>query len=828
MNNVYQRPLFMQQGGSTRPMLPSPPQGMMGRATPPMAPPMPRQAMAPPMPRPQAPPMAPPGPRPAGPMAPPGGGAPDMAGIASMISQKAKADISQAQGPEEIINAFRGNQRPLQARYQELAQYVGPQDATATPVSVLTMIQPSLMMTADGAAQSGIGELMAGITSDVAMEEAPGVPSRMGQGVGQLMMAGQPPQPAGMAHGGIVKKFREGGSSLRDYYNEDLATYQDIMAPTDADRRTAKQSMLMDISSRALANASGAGGDRNIASQVAGIFQTLPSNYAAYQNQLRQGEGATRQAALQSASGRVAADRASAVRRGEMDYESKLAEQVAMQQYIYDMTESDLENQQEIEAAQVKVQAEIEAAKLVADRDGIDFEGMIAINTDTNTIIPGSPIFNGRASDGVSQMNNFQGGRQNITFIPAPDYSDLNPVSTSSPDIKMLNFNGKDITYDLKNPSDVAAYRVAMQNGASPVIMDPPSPGTADGTGAVGSVNVRGFSNLVGDLANGETLDSGQQINLANLLTDALQPKNRMVQDPTNPGRFIQESFTPQLNPFTLRTLQDAVASGRLDESVIQSIKTQDTPGANPAQPNAQSVPVSLTTANGVDPLAGGVDPTIARQAVIKEQVDLNPSILAIAESSRDDLATTDFLDVLGPQEAFKNKLGSTASLILGLLTGPEDTRIVNFTSGSDPEKAAVAAMNGLGVQIMTALQQSRDGRAAGDERLEFRALIPTPYSWTSTPKKTLAQYRELANQIARDAVADYKFLENTTNQVRQAGQIQEAEQSLKLTNEMYTTLEQVITGLENSINRGNNPVSPTEIDEIYRTFTRQPSPTSP
>ena len=70
-----------------------------------------------------------------------------------------------------------------------------------------------------------------------------------------------------MAHGGIVKKFREGGSSLRDYYNEDLATYQEIMAPTDADRRTAKQSMLMDISSRALANAGGAGADKNISSQ---------------------------------------------------------------------------------------------------------------------------------------------------------------------------------------------------------------------------------------------------------------------------------------------------------------------------------------------------------------------------------------------------------------------------------------------------------------------------------------------------------------------------------------------------------------------------------
>ena len=822
MNNVYQRPLFMQQGGSTRPLLPSP-QGMMSPNS------SPRAGM-PPMA--QAAPMASPSPRPAAPMPRPNGGAPDTAGIASMVSEKAKTAIDQAQGPEQIINAFRGNQRPLQARYQELAQYVGPQDATATPISVLTMIQPSLMMTAEGAAQSGIGELMAGIASDVPMEQSPGVPSRMGQGVGQLMMSQQAPQPAGMAQGGYAKKYREGGSALRDYYDEDLVTFQNIMAATEEEKDASRRRTLLDISGRMLGVAGGENaGQGNLASQFATAFQTLPSSYAKERDALEgDRSAAARNAALQSASGRVSADRAAAVRRGEIDYEAELAEKVANQKYVYDATAEEAKNQREITAAEVAVQADVAAAKLIADREGVEFEAMVAINTDTNQIIPGSPIFNGRASDGKSRMNNYQGGRQNISFAAAPKYSDLNPVSTSSPDIKMLQppGGGIGVTYDLKIPSDAAAYRVALANKYEPVNIDPQSPGTADGTGALGGVNVKGFSKLVGDLAKGETLDNGQQINLANLLTEELKPRTETVTDPTNPGQFITRTVNPKLNPFTLTTLQKAVESGRLDASVLQNVPGQVSTGANPAQPGAQSVPVSSTTAGGVDPLAGGVDPLAQRQAVINEQVDLNPSILEIAKSSQENLGTTDFLDVLGPQEAFKNKLGATASLLLGLLTGPEDTRIVNFTSGSEEEKAAVAAMNGLGVQIMTALQQSRDGRAAGDERLEFRALIPTPYSWTATPKKTLAQYRELANQIARDAVADYKFLENPTNQVRSAAQIQEAEQSLKLTNEMYTTLEQVVKGLENSINRANNPVSASEIDDIYRNFTTTPYPTSP
>ena len=149
--NLYKRPMFMQQGGAATPRLPTPMANMpMARA--------PSGAM-PPM-RPSNAPMAP---APRIPAAPSRPKAPADRGIGSMIADKAKADLATAQGPEELINAFRGNKKPISARYQELAEYVGPNDAGRTPTSVLTMVQPTIMLTEKGAADSGIGQLMAGM-----------------------------------------------------------------------------------------------------------------------------------------------------------------------------------------------------------------------------------------------------------------------------------------------------------------------------------------------------------------------------------------------------------------------------------------------------------------------------------------------------------------------------------------------------------------------------------------------------------------------------------------------------------------------------------------
>ena len=108
-----------------------------------------------------------------------------------------------------MIDALRGNEKPLEARYAELAGFVGEADANKTPESVLAMVQPTIMMTEEGAIDSGIGELMKGLVQGVEMEPE----SQMMQGVGELMAmgAGNTP-PANFNQGGpvMVRKFQAG------------------------------------------------------------------------------------------------------------------------------------------------------------------------------------------------------------------------------------------------------------------------------------------------------------------------------------------------------------------------------------------------------------------------------------------------------------------------------------------------------------------------------------------------------------------------------------------------------------------------------------------
>ena len=89
-----------------------------------------------------------------------------------------------ADSTDELIDSIRGNDRTLQERYDELAGFVGERDASATPESVLALVQPTIMLTEQGAMDSGIGELMQGITGEVDMETEMGVPTPMGQGLG--------------------------------------------------------------------------------------------------------------------------------------------------------------------------------------------------------------------------------------------------------------------------------------------------------------------------------------------------------------------------------------------------------------------------------------------------------------------------------------------------------------------------------------------------------------------------------------------------------------------------------------------------------------------
>ena len=175
-----------------------------------------------------------------------------MEGIEAAFAQQMSQNVEGATNTEELIDAIRGNAKPLQARYDELAQYVGQQDAHQTPETVLALVQPTLLMTEQGIMESGVEQLLGQIppTGDPAMGPPPMGPPPMGpppmgpppgglpggpppmgpppmgpppmglppggppidRGVGALLGPGMTPPLPQMAVGGAIKKLQDGST----------------------------------------------------------------------------------------------------------------------------------------------------------------------------------------------------------------------------------------------------------------------------------------------------------------------------------------------------------------------------------------------------------------------------------------------------------------------------------------------------------------------------------------------------------------------------------------------------------------------------------------
>ena len=79
------------------------------------------------------------------PPAPPPEGTEMMQQMAGQMEQVYN-NLDNSENIEDVINAMRGDELPLSARYSELADLVGPDDAKSTPESVLTVLQPTFQM----------------------------------------------------------------------------------------------------------------------------------------------------------------------------------------------------------------------------------------------------------------------------------------------------------------------------------------------------------------------------------------------------------------------------------------------------------------------------------------------------------------------------------------------------------------------------------------------------------------------------------------------------------------------------------------------------------
>jgi hypothetical protein len=205
LGSVGQRPMFMAGGGAAfsdlsgdgkitqkdilmgRGVIPKPMQmggsPMMAAAPPPM-----------PMPPPEAPPM------------PMEAAAPqeqlDPNVVQQALSQAAGgiASLDEAQNYEDVMNSMRGDQASVEQRRQELAGVVGPGDASQTPESVLTLVQPVMMLAnvdqgVGGLAQEEMTQPMEGPMAEGIMSTVPEPP----------MMEADGTVPVNFKYGGEVR-----------------------------------------------------------------------------------------------------------------------------------------------------------------------------------------------------------------------------------------------------------------------------------------------------------------------------------------------------------------------------------------------------------------------------------------------------------------------------------------------------------------------------------------------------------------------------------------------------------------------------------------------
>jgi hypothetical protein len=188
-----QAPVYGMQEGGMAPMA-MPPQGMMP-AAPPAA--MPEMAQA----------------QQAG---------MDPAVLEGMLSQASQGimALDEAEDYEQVMNSMRETDATLEERRMELADIVGEQDAQQTPESVLTLVQPVMMM---AKTDQGIGGLAQGeMTEPVTGDMAAGIMSTVNMG------AEEGPAPVNFRYGGAVQYFapenenRVAGSPL-DIYAEQVS-----------------------------------------------------------------------------------------------------------------------------------------------------------------------------------------------------------------------------------------------------------------------------------------------------------------------------------------------------------------------------------------------------------------------------------------------------------------------------------------------------------------------------------------------------------------------------------------------------------------------------
>ena len=227
----------------------------------------------------------------------------DPAMLEGMLTQYSAGleDLENAEDYETVMNGIRGDDLPIESRYQELASVVGPEDAQQTPESVLALVQPVMMM---AAVDQGIGGLAAEeMNAPIEGAMAEGIMSTVNMG-GPEAPAQVPggPAPVNFNQGGSVAYMADGGDSrLGQIYQDRQAVYGDILGVADQEAELADQTdmtkaqMLFDVAQGALMFATP--GERNMspAERLAQAFTPVLGNISTRAGELQKFKNAQNQ-----------------------------------------------------------------------------------------------------------------------------------------------------------------------------------------------------------------------------------------------------------------------------------------------------------------------------------------------------------------------------------------------------------------------------------------------------------------------------------------------------------------------------------------------------
>jgi len=215
----------------------------------------------------------------------------DPAMLEGMLTQYADGmgDLENAEDYETVINSIRGDELPMEQRYAELSEMVGPEDSQATPESVLTLLQPVMLM---AAVDQGIGGL-------AAQEMSAPIEGPLAEGIMSTVNMGAPeapvqvpggPAPVNFNQGGAVQYMAPGGVALSEprlqtLFDEQRALTSSIYGEADQEAALAEQQkmtkaqMLFDVAQGALGFAGGAGrSGASPAEQLAAAFTPVIGN----------------------------------------------------------------------------------------------------------------------------------------------------------------------------------------------------------------------------------------------------------------------------------------------------------------------------------------------------------------------------------------------------------------------------------------------------------------------------------------------------------------------------------------------------------------------